>query len=292
VEDEWKLRLFLGAVVLGSFWYWIKWWQKARLISDTPRSRIRSAAQGYVELRGRGELPQSQPNLAPLTKRPCVWWMYKIEHFESSGKSSHWHTINNGTSGVPFLLQDEDHWCVVSPAGADVYPSEKTVWRGNAAWPQQLPAGSAGFGRFGGGDYRFTEHRIYEHEQLDVIGEFRSVGGVQSVDKQQAVAELLRQWKENQATLLRRFDTNHDGVLSAMEWEQARTAAQVEIDQRVLTPTPASYNVLMKADDGRPFLIAAYDLSKVARRFRLYAALAILIFIAAVFGLASNLFGA
>jgi E3 Ubiquitin ligase len=290
VDDEWKLRLLLGAVAAGSFWFWFVWWKKARLIDDTPRSRIRSAAQGYVELRGRGQLPASQPNLAPLTRRPCVWWMFKIERYESSGKSSHWRTVNSGTSTVPFLLHDEDQWCVVNPTGAEVFPGDRSIWRGDSAWPQSGPQGER-VRAFGSGAYRYTEHRIYEQEQLDVIGEFRSVGGVQSIDKEEALSTLLRQWKEDQAALMQRFDDNRDGVLSAAEWERARTAARQEIDQRLLAETPSSYSVVMRTGDDRPFLIAACDLAKVARRYRLYAIGAVVAFVASVYGLASSFLG-
>jgi hypothetical protein len=290
VDDEWKLRLFLGVVAAGSFWFWFRWWKKARVIDDTPRSRIRSAAQGYVELRGRGQLPRSQPNVGPLTRRPCLWWMYKIERYDSSGKSSHWRTVDSGTSVVPFLLQDEDHWCVVNPTGAEVFPSDKSVWRGSTAWPESGPLGER-VRPIGSGDYRYTEHRIYELEQLNVIGEFRSMGGVQSIDKEEAISALLRQWKQDQGALLQRFDDNRDGVLGAAEWERARQAAQSEIDQRLLAQPPVSYNVLMKAGDDRPFLIAACDLAKVARRFRLYSAVAVVVFVAAVFGLANSFLG-
>jgi hypothetical protein len=290
VDDEWKLRLFLGVAAAGSFWFWFVWWKKARLIDDTPRSRIRSAAQGYVELRGRGELPGSQPNLAPLTRRPCIWWKYKIERYVSTGKSSYWQTVNNGSSTVPFLLQDEAHWCVVNPTGAEVFPGDKSVWRGSTSWPESGPL-SERVRAFGSGAYRYTEHRIYEHEQLDVIGDFRSVGGMQGVDKQEAVSTLLREWKQDLPALLQKFDDNRDGVLNAAEWERARTAAQSEIDQRVLKDAPASYNVLMKTGDDRPFLIANYDLAKVARRFQLYSAFAVVVFVAAVFGLAVSFFG-
>jgi hypothetical protein len=290
VDEEWKLRLFLGVVAVGSFWFWFRWWQKARLISDTPRSRIRSAAQGYVELRGLGRLPDSQPNLAPLTRRPCIWWVYKIERYESVGKRSDWRTIDSGTSTVPFLLQDEEHWCIVNPVGAEVFPGDKSVWRGSTAWPDSGPPGER-VRAFGSGSYRYTEHRIYEHEQLDIIGEFRSVGGIQGGDKAVAVSDLLRKWKQDQPALLQRFDANRDGVLSAAEWEQARTVAQAEIDQRLLAQPQASYNVLMKSADGRPFLIADYNLAKVARRYRLYAAVAVVAFLAAVFGLAVSFSG-
>jgi hypothetical protein len=114
---------------------------------------------------------------------------------------------------------------------------------------------------------------------------------VQGFDKQEAVSTLLREWKQDLPALLQKFDDNRDGVLGAAEWEHARTAAQSEIDQRVLKEPPVSYNVLMKTGDERPFLIANYDLAKVARRFKLYSAFAVVVFVAAVFGLGVSFFG-
>jgi hypothetical protein len=90
---------------------------------------------------------------------------------------------------------------------------------------------------------------------------------------------------------MQRFDDNRDGVLSAAEWERARTAARQEIDQRLLAETPSSYSVMMRTGDDRPFLIAACDLAKVARRYRLYAIGAVVAFVASVYGLASSFLG-
>ena len=53
----WLTIIGLSAAAVYSFWYTFKSWSKNRLIEDTPTSRVRSAAQGYVELAGRGALP-------------------------------------------------------------------------------------------------------------------------------------------------------------------------------------------------------------------------------------------
>jgi hypothetical protein len=37
-------------------------------------SRVRSAAQGYVELDGVGMLPPGSTNRSPLTGTPCTWF--------------------------------------------------------------------------------------------------------------------------------------------------------------------------------------------------------------------------
>ena len=60
--------LWLVAAVAGGAWFAFRWLHIARMIEDTPTSRIRSAAQGYVELAGRCRALGSTPNLAPLTQ--------------------------------------------------------------------------------------------------------------------------------------------------------------------------------------------------------------------------------
>ena len=84
-SDFWFWVLLLGFAVVGGGRLALRWIQIARLIEDTPRSRVRSAAQGYVELAGRATgLPGTQ-NLAPLTQRPCVWWRFRIQKRSQSG---------------------------------------------------------------------------------------------------------------------------------------------------------------------------------------------------------------
>ena len=41
-----------------------------RLIQDTPTTRLRAAAQGFVEVSGTARLFEGEPVLAPLTNRP------------------------------------------------------------------------------------------------------------------------------------------------------------------------------------------------------------------------------
>ena len=59
-------------------------------MEDTPTSKIRSAAQGYVELSGHGELMEGPKIIAPLTSKYCTWYSYKVEERRRSGKNSQW----------------------------------------------------------------------------------------------------------------------------------------------------------------------------------------------------------
>jgi E3 Ubiquitin ligase len=286
---EWLLVLGLAAALVYSFWYACKSWAKNRAIVDTPTSRIRSAAQGYVELSGRGMLPADAHNRGPLTGLPCAWWRYKIEDRGNRGgpriSSSwrwgdpfssfwSWSSVDGGTSTEPFLLDDGTGRCLVDPRGAEVFPGVTTVWYGPTEWPEErIPGGGGALGwlldHIPTGRYRYTEDRLQIGDHVCALGAFRSEGGVSVDDPDAAVTDLLHRWKQDQAALLKRFDADHDGVLSAAEWEQARAAARQEImrGRAADTRTP-SLNVLAEPMDGRCFLLAASEGGSLAKRFR------------------------
>jgi E3 ubiquitin ligase len=288
------LILGLAATLVYSFWFAFKSWGKNRALVDTPTSRIRSAAQGYVELSGRGMLPADAQNRGPLTGLPCTWWRYSVEDRGNRGgpriSSSwswgdplsslwSWSCVSSDTSTVPFLLDDGTGRCLVDPRGAEVFPSVTTVWYGTTEWPEgRIPGGGGALGwlidRIPTGRYRYTEHRLELKEHVCALGAFRSEGGVSVDDPDAAVTDLLHQWKQDQAALLKRFDANRDGALSAAEWEQARAAARQEVlNSRAADTRTPSLNVLSEPMDGRCFLLAASEGGSLARRFR-YRALA------------------
>ncbi len=269
------LLLGLAAAAVYFFWYAIKAWRANRVIGDTPASRVRSAAQGYVELVGQGLITEKAPNKAPLTSRPCTWWQYKIEERSSVGRSRSWATIDSGTSEVPFILDDGTGQCLVDPRGAEVFPKAKDVWYGDSVWPDvRIPDGQGFFGKLAdvllsGGRYRYTEYRLQSHEPVCALGEFRSHGGIGAEDPDRAVSELLHAWKQDQRTLLERFDRDGDGILNDDEWNLARAAARQQVLGGMLAkPTAPAVSVLAKPADGRAFLLAASDGASLARRLR------------------------
>jgi hypothetical protein len=270
----WCLAAALAGAAIYSFYYCFVSWRRNRIVGDTPTSRVRSAAQGYVEFTGRGIMPSNTANKAPLTGIPCTWWRYKIEQ-RSGSRSRSWTAVQSGTSETPFLLDDGTGQCLIDPRGADVFPSANDVWYGSSDWPDgvRIPGGAGVLGwlldSVSTGRYRYTEHRLEEHEQLYAIGSFRSLGGVSVESPDRAVAELLRDWKQDQASLLARFDTDHDGVISAAEWDRARAAAREQIVAAgAARPEAPGINVLSKPKDGRAFLLAASDEQTLERRLR------------------------
>jgi len=270
----WLIVIGLAAGAVYSFWYAFKAWAKNRLIEDTPTSRVRSAAQGYVELSGEGLLPADSHNKGPLTGMPCTWWRYKVEERSRAGRSRSWSTVDGGTSEIPFVLDDGTGQCLIDPRGAEVFPGATDVWYGPSEWPEvHIPNGTGVFAwlvdNFVTDKYRYTEYRLQTHEELYAIGAFRSLGGVSAESPEGAITELLHAWKQDSAALLARFDSNRDGALSAAEWDQARAAARRQVlDGRAAEIRPPSLNVLANPADGRAFLLAASDGETLARRFR------------------------
>lgn len=293
--DFWFWLLVLGVAVIGGAAAALRSLKIARLIEDTPTSRIRSAAQGYVELSGRAMPLAGTQNLAPLTQRPCIWWRYRIsQRTQRSGPKSPretWETVASGTSAVPFMLDDGTGQCIVKPDGAEVISTESTTWYGSTAWPTAAPG--AGLLRSEGRDYRYVEDRIYEHEQVYALGGFRTMSGAGADDLQAEAAALLVEWKQYQPSLLQRFDTDRNGRIGVEEWEQARTAArQAAIERRAEAPPVAALNVLAQPEADQLFLLAALQPDILSRRYRRRAMSAFAGFVAAVFALGWLLQGA
>jgi hypothetical protein len=290
-DDLWYALLLLAIAVVAGGGAALRWVRKARTIEDMPTSRIRSAAQGYVELAGRAlPLPDTR-NLAPLTQRPCVWWRYriskKVEGGSGKNRRQHWQTVASGRSSLPFLLDDETGQCIVKPDGAEIVTTETTTWYGATPWPTAPPGGrsAAAWLMSTGRDYRYAEERIYEHERVYALGDFRSSASNGERDLQAEQAALLTEWKQDQAELVRRFDADGDGRIDLAEWDQAREAARRAVyEKQVDRPQRTTLHVLCRPED-RMFLLAALAPGDLVKRYRRRALWSFVGFVVAVYAL-------
>jgi len=261
---------------------------RSRHIADTPTSKIRSAAQGYVELDGIGYLMRGAPIIAPLSGITCTWYSFKVEEKVETadargGHKTQWRTLRSDTSDELFLLQDDTGECVIDPEGAEVIPALTEVWYGDTPlWSTGMQRGRTGL--LATGRYRYTERRMHPGDALYAIGQFRTVGGSQELpDTHAEVRQLLAEWKRDQAALHARFDHNKDGVLSVEEWEQVRKEAWREVlrsqAERFRGPV---HHILTKPDDGRrPYLLSVLPQEMLLRRYRLRALAALGVFLLA-----------
>ena len=117
-----------------------------------------------------------------------------------------------------------------------------------------------------GHSYRYVEAILTEDSELSVLGEFRADTRMVTSTIADEAAALLSRWKQNQPALVARFDTNHDGVIDAAEWEAARSAALAEAQRDRLQKAPeARVCVLARPRGHQPFLIAAQSAGQLAR---------------------------
>ncbi|MCQ4260623.1 E3 ubiquitin ligase family protein [Stutzerimonas stutzeri] len=270
--------LLIGAGVamcLFGGWLWVTRWSKVRHLLDTPTSRIRSAAQGYVELAGvLREWDDAPPLFAPLTGKACLWWRYRIEEYRAGGNRSTWRIIEQGTSDGLLRLSDSTGECLVDPRGAEVLPARYDRWTGDLRHPRGVPHRGALAWLTGHRKYRYVEERLHADEPLYAIGDFRTNGGGrQGLDVHVAQREVVREWKEDYAGLLQRFDNNRDGQLDQAEWSRVRLAASLEAQNRHrLAGTEAAEHRLMRPGEGLPFVLSSHGEEVLARRYRWHAA--------------------
>lgn len=292
LEEFWVLLGLCSLATLGGTVGGYVSVYRGRLIENTPTSRVRSAAQGFVELIGRAWPMPGEPVLAPLTSTPCCWWRFKVEKRETvtvNGKRKNvWRTVESDTSDALFLLRDFTGECIVDPDHADVHPDQQQTWYGGSPRPLHPPRASRLL--WSGGHYRYSQSTITIGARLYALGVFRTHDGHEPhEDTRHRLAERLREWKQDQSTLIARFDTNRDGVVDAAEWAAARTAALMEVDAEVAAERAeeeraqrspaivAGHHLLSRPRDGRPFILSTLSERSLVRRYRIGAALGIVL---------------
>jgi E3 ubiquitin ligase len=286
-DDFWLWSLALLFVTIVGFFFAFYFVHRKRIIEDTPTSKVRSAAQGYLELVGHGHLMEGQPIVSPLTGTKCTWFEYSVEERRQSGKNSQWVTIRNGRSDGLFLIEDETGKCIIDPEGAHVTVANKNVWYGGGSSPTRgsLPAsGNSGFfGGFGvSNKYRYTEKLLHTGESLYAIGLYKTVGGSgASFNINEDVRELIREWKADSEMLMKKFDANGDGEIDIKEWQQVRDEAYKHVmekhnEQKTLPPVHLMSNT---HDKRRPFILSAIPEDDLTRQLHYYSVLSITVFI-------------
>ncbi|MEQ8345656.1 MAG: hypothetical protein RIB84_23080 [Sneathiellaceae bacterium] len=180
------LGLFFAYALIGIFilaglagaWMSLR---QARELADTPTSKIRSAAQGRVEIvaRGRAVDEDGQPILAPLTDSPCCYWQLDAQRRIKRDKDSEEWQTEAFVRSVPELLPLEDGTgtCLVLIAEAEL---EAGLREDRPATPDLLNALA---GRFPAhqraslakpGPWRLVQISLPADRDLYVMGRFQS----------------------------------------------------------------------------------------------------------------------
>jgi len=266
--------LAVSIIAMVCFWFVFHYLKRARLIEDTPTSKIRSAAQGYVEILGTVFPEKNKTLVSPLAGKECVWYSYKVQKYQSSGKSDNWTTIEEGTSDQQFAIRDNTGSCVVQPEAAEVMTTHKRTWYGNTPRPGQADNRNIVLRALHTRRYRYIEQYIHAHDVIYALGFFSTRGGGRNIpDQHQMTGQVIREWKTNYNEILERFDHDKNGEIDLQEWEAVREAAKQEAEKRrqALTHVPST-NILGRTSDKRqPFILSTFSQKTLAKKFRRYA---------------------
>ncbi len=242
----------LGAIALLGFVAWAATYRRARAIADIATSRIGSAAQGYVEVLGRGSVAREELVLCPVSATPCLWYRYRI--FEKSGSEREWREIDRGESHATFAIADPSGSCRIDPEHAEVIPAETHI---------TYPA-----------DTKQVEEFLFGGSPIYVLGEFATrVDMPTALQAREDIGALMASWKKDPADLHRRFDLDRNGTIDPREWEMARRLAASTVDkQHRELRNAAEEHTLRAPADGRLFIISALPPHTLRRRYLLWSA--------------------
>lgn len=228
-------------IALMAVWGALKSLAISQYINDTPKSKLHSAAQGFVELQGQCDFFGNRESQGFMSGPPCVWHRYSIIRLTG------W-PLQIGASRIPFVLSDGSGSCVINPAGAKVISSSTRTWTENGK--------------------RFSSRYIYPGANIYVLGELRTRSTESHSRKRTEVSRLLAIWKKDRRWLNDEFDANSDGVIDSDEWEAVRDRAEV-VTRRLMEASASDpvNHVIGKPKNGMPFIISDRDPAPLAKNF-------------------------
>lgn len=259
------LLLYLSYVAFGAF-------RRYRYMYATATSKIRSAAQGLVELKGLGELMQGDVIVSPFSGRRCIWYHCTIDRKQRRGKRSSWTNISDERSDQLFRLVDDTGECIVDPDDALVIPEVDHTWYGHGPEyrsrpPKKFRRLAIAFGR-----YRFRERLILPASQVYALGWFRTVYNNPSdalIARQ--IDELIRQWKLQPERYLRAYDRDGDGKIRGDEWKAIRGAARNEVLAQMRAQKNEHHVMSRPTDRRQPYIISTQPEEALLGRKRISA---------------------
>lgn len=257
--------------------------KRYRFMSGTATSKIRSAPQGYVELKGTGQLMPGDEIRSPFSGNRCLWYQCTVEQKKKNGKHANWINISDEMSNNLFHLLDETGECVIDPESAHVVPGLSRTWYGHDLQDRLRPSVAGGlFVGIATGGYRFSEKIIRPASQLYALGNFRTEQHTADpATIETLVQELIRQWKLQPHRYLAEFDFDVSGKLNKQQWRTIQHKARLQVIGGI---QQQSHNILARPQQaGKPFIISATEEEGLVARKKILSvsavAIAFLLFI-------------
>ncbi|MBB5320191.1 hypothetical protein [Marinobacter oulmenensis] len=241
-----------------------------RIVADTPTSRIRSAPQGYVELKGQClPLDPAEPVYGPFTGKPCLWYRAWVEEERGSGDDKDWVTIYAETDPRPFRLNDGTGECFVAPCWADMRMRTVTDSFIPGSWGSDMPeplrhVDSGFFSR----NVRFSEERFEEGEGY-VIGHLTTTDGGEGSDEAQSVSGFLSNWRTDYMAEVEGRPDKHPPNPRTMGWVHGDTAHWIGRWLGSLEHFEAPFHVVGPSEESRrPFIVGKGNEEGIVKRLR------------------------
>jgi len=266
------LLIFLTGLSLYLLYRTQAAFRRYRFISGTATSKIRSASQGYVELKGIGEFMPGDVLISPFTGNRCLWYQCTVEQKQKIGKSTTWTNISDEISNNLFHLLDDTGECVIDPEDAHVVAESNQTWYGHSMQDRLHATTSSGvLTGIAIGGYRFSERLIRPASLIYALGFFRTLQNTADSPVVEAeVKGLLRKWKLQPHRYLSHFDFDANGNIDKQEWRAIHHKARQQVISK--SQRPQSHNILERPQEaGQPFILSAIEEENLFFRKKLLA---------------------
>lgn len=280
VTDYLVLTGVLLAVLVFLLYYSFIAFKRFRFVDATATSKIRSAAQGHVELKGLGEFMQNDTILSPFSGSRCVWYHCSIDRKTHSGKRTTWTNISDEFSSHLFRLVDDTGECFIDPDHAHVIPASDLTWYGHSKEGRSQPPKKNHLVSLSLGKYRFRERLIRPATPLYVLGWFRTLYNEPSdefISRQ--VEDLIKHWKLQPQRYLRAYDFDRNGLIQKGEWKAIRSEARKQVLANINSQKNEHHVVSRPQEKRQPYILSALGEEQLVARKKLkaYASVALVI---------------
>lgn len=268
MSEHTDIKIAVSGFIFGilSFFCGFMSLRRKRIIENIPTSTVRGMAMGLVEIIGKAKMTSHLRS--PLTSKECLFYNYKIEHYEIGRNSGTWVTIAKGDSSFfPFYLDDGTGKITVLPRGAELllpvdYEFETSIGK---TIPSNLieymeANGIKYKGLFANLTLRFREWYICEGETVYVLGTAKKHHNA-PYEHKRLLTERLRKLKSDSEKMAE-VDLNKDGMISQEEWGLATSRIEQKLLQEKLqsiTPDDHGDVAIGKGEMQKTFIISDHS---------------------------------
>lgn len=276
----------LGIGILAGLYAALAAFRDARTVADTPPSRVRSAAQGYVRLvlRGSGTDLDGRPIAGPMSDEPCCYWRLQVERLVTWHKGRAWQVEGKAASTAPILpLEDGTGTCHVMVIHADLHSKAVSFRKFDPHLPPALLACFSPAMRprlEAAARWRVTETRLPADSDLHALGLFESLPSNRSPFARNPVADALQAGADSAMSGLGRgmaamaLDAAAESTATAAaQWQRLMRRLEGIGPEAAPAGTAMAHILVPDRESGlnRPLVLSDRPGTWLARRYRLYA---------------------